>query len=226
MGRFLWNQWFTELALGSGRGEGNRIVLGRKMIRGIKCSLYGNSSLHSCSVMMSNTALRKSTARALDGLRFLRLTGRLALMRVTQGSCDVWTPRWDQLAQRSSASRWVSLFSLICFPQCRPRCRRELACPCISGVTARSTFVTEAPWVSPVLLVPISHHSGHCRPEKEPFLVQALQRWEQSKGLKERAGPLHSVAQGQSAGRPSLAGIPMPPSHSAACQQPAERRCR
>ncbi|XP_049561328.1 methionine-R-sulfoxide reductase B2, mitochondrial isoform X1 [Orcinus orca] len=104
VGRFLWNQWFTELALGSGRGGGNRIVLGRKMIWGIKCSLYGNS-LHSCNVMMSNTALRKSTARALDGLRFLRLRGRLALMRVTQGSCDVWTPRWDQLAQRSSASR-------------------------------------------------------------------------------------------------------------------------
>ena len=37
-------------------------------------------------VVISNIALRRSSAPARDGLRSLRLTGHLALMRVTRGS--------------------------------------------------------------------------------------------------------------------------------------------
>ena len=74
-----------ELALRSGREAGDRFVPCRDVGWGTQCSLF-IAVCTAVGVVISNTALRRSSAPARDGLRSLRLTGRLALMRVTRGS--------------------------------------------------------------------------------------------------------------------------------------------
>ena len=84
------------------------------------------------------------------------------------------------LARTEVVCKQVGVFaSCVLFSPAPPECSAELTCPCTSGVMDGSAFVMEALWVSPELLpVPLSHHSQHCRPKKEPCLVLALQRWE------------------------------------------------
>lgn len=88
--------------------------------------------------------------------------------------------------------------SCVLFSPVPPECSGQLTCPCTSGVTDGSTFITEALWVSPELLpgsslpsLPALQTGGGALPGS------SLAEMGMSEGLKERAGPSHSVVQGE-----------------------------
>lgn len=122
----------------------------------------------------------------------------------------MWTPRWEQLARRLSASRWVSLLCFV-FPNAAPSATESSLVLTCQVLCHGSALATEALWVSPALqLVPLSHLPRPADTRSLSWLCLAKAGTVRGS---ERADPPRSVEQGQAAGRPSVAGplLPLPP---------------